>query len=117
MLTSLIEIRSTAAKGRGVFARSYIAADTLLDEAPVLVLPGGALEGTPLDEYRFEWEDGDEAVAFGAVSLANHGRDPNAWVEMDPEGGVMRLLSKRPIRPGEEITVDYGCDLWFEPAG
>ena len=27
----------------------------------------------------------------------------------------MRLESLRPIAIGEEVTVDYECELWFEP--
>lgn len=113
---SAIEIRDTAQKGRGIFARERIPADAVLDEAAVTIVAAGELTGTALDEYRFEWDEEHEAVAFGVVSLANHSPDPNAWVEMDPESRLMRLIALRPIAPGEEITVDYGCELWFDPA-
>ena len=43
----------------------------------------------------------------------NHGCKPNAEAERDEDAGKIRILAKRKILPGDEITYDYGkeyCD-------
>ena len=44
----------------------------------------------------------------------NHACKPNAEAEADEEEEKVRILAKRKILPGEEITYDYGKDYWDE---
>ncbi len=101
-------------KGRGVFACRRIEAGELLDDAPVVVFSAELLRGTPPDVYVFEWDDGEEALAFGLVSLCNHSSSPNARVVADIERERLELEAIRPIERGAEVTVDYACELWFD---
>jgi hypothetical protein len=121
--TDRLEIRRDPKKGRGVFARAPIPAGTVIERAPVVIVPQQErplLDRTILHDYYFQWDDGPEpagrgAVALGLVSLCNHSPGPNARAQRNPTRLTLDLVALAPIAPGEEITVDYGCDLWFEP--
>lgn len=117
-----LEIRSDPVKGRGVFARAPIAAGSLIEAAPVIVVPAGqcpALDRTILHDYYFHWDgdpdgDGRGAVALGLVALCNHARRPNARVRRNLARETLDLVALSPIAAGDEITIDYNCPLWFE---
>ena len=117
-----LEIRSDPGKGRGVFAREPIAAGTLIESAPVIILPAAQcpmLDRTLLHDYYFHWDgdpdgEGRGAVALGLVSLCNHSRRPRARVRRNYPQQTLDLLALMPIAAGEEITIDYNCPLWFE---
>ena len=56
----LVYVAQAGAKGRGVFAKQPIAAGTLVERAPVLVLPGDQwkhLNETAAGEYYLDWGD------------------------------------------------------------
>jgi uncharacterized protein len=118
-----LEIRRDPIRGRGVFARAPIAAGTVIERAPVVIVPEAerpALDETILHDYYFQWDDGPEhegrgAVALGLVSLCNHSVRPNARVQRNPRRRTLDLIALKPIGEGDEITIDYGCALWFEP--
>ena len=113
--------------GRGVFATEPIAAGTLVDASPVLVIPSDdweALTGTAVDGYLWGWgEEGNAAIAFGIVSLVNHSYAPNCRYQHDLDAEVVELLALRDIAVGEELTVNYNGDpdgadpLWFDVSG
>lgn len=95
----------------------------MLEAAPVIVIPAEqcpALDRTVIHDYYFHW-DGDPdgvgrgALAVGLVTLCNHACPPNARVERNFAHRTLDLLAIAPIAPGEEVTIDYGCTLWFEP--
>jgi len=118
-----LEIRTDPAKGRGVFARTPIAAGNLIEAAPVIVVPPAhcaLLDKTILHDYYFHWDgdpdrDGSGAVALGLVALCNHSRRPNARVRRNLAQETLDLFALAPIAAGDEVTIDYNCPLWFEP--
>ena len=118
-----LEIRHDRAKGRGVFARAPISAGALIEAAPAIVVPAeqcALLDRTILHDYYFHW-DGDPdgvgrgAVALGLLALCNHSARPCARVRRNFARTTLDLIALRPIEPGEEITIDYNCPLWFDP--
>jgi len=118
-----IEIRSSPTRGRGVFARAVIAPGTVIEAAPVIVIPAAdcpALDRTIIHDYYFHWDGDPEgagrgALALGVVTLCNHASRPNARVERNFAQHTLDLIATAPIGAGEEVTIDYGCALWFEP--
>ena len=40
---------------------------------------------------------------------------PCARVDRNLARHTLDLVAITDIGPGEEITIDYGCELWFEP--
>jgi len=119
----LVEIRANPGRGRGLFAREAIAARTLIEVAPVIILPSiqcAALDRTVIFDYYFHWDgdpdgDGRGALGLGLLTLCNHSNRPRARVDRNHARQTLDLVAISPIQPGEEITIDYGCTLWFEP--
>lgn len=118
-----VEIRTSPGRGRGVFAREAIAPGTLIEAAPVIILPAAecpTLDRTIVHDYYFHW-DGDPdgagrgALGLGLVTLCNHSSRPSAWVDRNYARQTLDLITTAAINPGEEVTIDYGCALWFEP--
>jgi len=108
--SDLIEVRRSGKKGRGVFARKPIRKGTLIERAPMILLPiGEVYSGAPrtkLAEYVFLWGRDTVAVALGYGSLYNHSYQPNAsYHNAGPRTQVFRAI--RDIEAGEEITVNY----------
>ncbi|GGI04803.1 SET domain-containing protein-lysine N-methyltransferase [Egicoccus halophilus] len=118
----MYEVRESAVAGRGLFATEHIPAETMLMQAPVLVVPGeqrAALRETRVDDYVYEWDDdGSAGLVLGVSSMCNHASDPNAYLWLVPDTESAELWSVRAIAPDEEITVSYraegGGDLWFD---
>ncbi len=125
MLEDKVEVRTSPLEGRGLFATEAIAVDTLVMEAPLLLIPSdqrGALQATLVDDYVYEWDDdGTAALVLGVSSMCNHADAPNAFLWLVPDGLVAQLFTLRDVEEGEEITVSYraeegseGAPLWFE---
>jgi uncharacterized protein len=117
----LVEVRASPGRGRGVFARAAIAPGIVIEAAPVIILPGAdcpALDRTVIYEYYFHWDgdpdgEGRGALGLGLLTLCNHSSRPRARVERNYANLTLDLVATAPILPGEEITIDYGCTLWF----
>ena len=118
-----IEVRISPGRGRGVFARTAVTAGTLIEVAPVIVIPIAdcpALDRTIIHDYYFHWDgdpegEGRGALALGLVTLCNHASRPNARVERNFARETLELIASAAVAPGEEVTIDYRCTLWFEP--
>jgi SET domain-containing protein len=114
-------IRRSDTKGRCVHANRAFARGELVDSCPVLPLTRDEAEvvnKTSLSTHLYVWgDDGGLAVVLGYGCLFNHSHEPN--LDFDPvlEEMVMNFHALRDIRPGEELTIDYGIPLWFEYSG
>jgi SET domain-containing protein len=116
-----LRIADLAGKGRGLVGAGPIARGELLEAAPVIPLRRDELgaRARGIFSYPFDWPEPPfaEAIALGLVSLINHSTAANADWELDIPKRAIRLFATRDIAAGEEITIDYGIPLWFEPAG
>ena len=136
--STLIEVRRLTTRGRGgrgVFAVADIAAGTLIERAPVLLIPRqqvfnadpkGPSPSPHLSWYVFDWAGHTKrdyvALALGYGSIYNHAADPNAeWTPEPPDALAFRAV--RDIPAGDEVFISYlakggdGHPLGFEPAG
>jgi SET domain-containing protein len=119
----LTEIRRDPRKGRGVFARRRILPEELIEAAPAIVFEAAdcaLLDRTVVGHYYFAWEEegapaGRGALALGILTLCNHAPEPRARVHRNFRTQSLELVAIDSIAPGEEITIDYGCALWFDP--
>jgi uncharacterized protein len=119
----LVAIRTGPERGREVFARETIAAGTVIEAAPVIIISAAEcriLDRTILYNYYFHWDgdpdgEGRGAVGLGLVSLCNHSSRPRARVGRNLIRRTLDLIAIADTEPGDEITIDYGCELWFEP--
>ncbi|KQC05567.1 MAG: lysine methyltransferase [Methanoculleus sp. SDB] len=122
-------IGATGHRGRGVFAGKDFDPGDEIEICPVIVLDTPAershIDRTRLYDYYFAWGEGEErtAIALGYGSLYNHSYLPNADHAPDCAAGLIRIFACRPIRKGEEITINYTGSpdsrdpVWFAISG
>ncbi|NJB86132.1 SET domain-containing protein [Lewinella marina] len=113
-------IRPSPLGGRGVFTAEAIAAGTVVELAPVVVLSAEdrqAIHATGLHDYYFVWDGEGAAIALGYGSLYNHSTTPNLDFEMDYDFDQIRFTARMPIAAGQELLIDYvvggGEEVWF----
>lgn len=125
MHKSYLFIAPAGMKGRGVFTRRTIAADTVIELAPVIVMEGqhrSLLDQTPLHDYIFKWgpEEKQCAMALGLIPVYNHSYRSNCEYFMDFEAHTMLVKTVRAVEKGEELTINYNGDwndetpVWFD---
>jgi hypothetical protein len=130
MFHTRVRLGRSTLGGRGVFAKTDLAADIVVEVAPVLLLhrADGDHAGS-LARYVFEWDDDrDEtayAMALGLGAMFNHSGNPSCrYLRADDDEVIARLvgatastadelapalvfLTARPVEAGEELTIDY----------
>lgn len=114
-----VTVEPSPIEGRGLFAAGDLPEGTL-----VLRLGGRVVRSAELarriaaaDAGRAPYVDtitvGDDRhlvlPAGSAAHFANHSCDPNLWHD-----GPYRLVARRAVAVGEELTVDYGTDSGAE---
>lgn len=115
----MIKVNKIPNKGRGVIATQDIAKGTLLEVAPVAVIPFEEEHNKNkmnIFKYYFvnplEYRQGkvDKLyLVFGLASLCNHSENPNARVDWseDEIGSWSHLIAQKDIKESEEITLFY----------
>jgi len=119
-------IAYTENKGRGVYTEAAIAKDTIVEEAPVIVMSAEhrlLLDQTLLHDYIFEWQpDGENkcCMALGWIPIYNHSYNSNCEYFMNYDDETMQVKAVRDIEAGEELTINYNGDwndtrpVWFD---
>ena len=125
MLKPYLFVDSTTGKGRGVFTRERIPANTVIEIAPVIVMEKSDrehLDKTLLHDYIFEWGKQKDkcCMALGLIPIYNHSYKSNCEYFMDFEDGTITVKTVRIIEKGEELTINYNGDwndgkkIWFD---
>ncbi|AWO00416.1 SET domain-containing protein-lysine N-methyltransferase [Chitinophaga alhagiae] len=125
MIKPYLYIQKTKEKGRGVFTKEPIPAGTQIEISPVLVLSNNdtqIVDKTKLHNYIFLWgaRETRSCIALGFCSIYNHAYDPNCEYEMDFEAETMAIKTRRDIRKGEELSINYNGEVedsspvWFD---
>jgi len=120
-----IIVAKTKNKGRGILANKNIAANTVLEIAPVIVMPKvdrRLLDQTLLHDYIFEWGDNKKqcCMALGYVALYNHAYQSNCEYEMNFNKQLITITTVNDVKAGEELCINYNGDwnsnkkLWFD---
>ena len=125
MILGSLYIKESPGKGRGIFTSELIEAGTLVEMAPVIVLPvkdSSLIDQTFLYNYYFLWGDEQKnfAICLGYGSLYNHSYTPNCIYETYYEDEVIHFIAIRDIASDEELTINYNHDpdstkpVWFD---
>ncbi len=125
MILPILIVAPSDKRGRGVFTGEKIAARTVIEISPVLVLSEKdrkLVEKTRLFDYVFEWGDKSKkgCIALGYLSLYNHAYDANCDYEMDFDAQLMTITTLRSIKKGEELFINYNAvsddvtPIWFD---
>ena len=118
-------IEKSNGKGRGVFTKQNIPANTIIEISPVVVMSAAErilLDQTLLHDYIFEWgKDSRQCcMALGYVPVYNHSYKSNCEYEMDFENETIKIKTIRAIEVGEELFINYNGDwnnakkIWFD---
>ena len=125
MILPFLFFAPSAQRGRGVFTSENIRENTVVEISPVIVMDEEArrlLDRTLLHDYIFEWGADRKAccVALGYVSLYNHSHHSNCEYLMDFSEEMIRIKTRRLIKKGEELFINYNGDwdnrdpVWFD---
>ena len=127
MIKPYLYIDKTRRKGKGVFTRERIAAGTVVEISPVIVMQAADrihLDKTLLHDYIFEWGKNKDkcCMSLGIIPMYNHSYKSNCEYFMDYEDETMFVKTVRIIKKGEELTINYNgtwndqTKVWFETA-
>ena len=125
MIKEYLILKPTLNKGRGVFTTQKIVKNTVIENAPVIVMSAEdrkILDKTLLHDYIFEWGINKDkcCMALGLVPIYNHSYQSNCEYFMDFENESIEVKTTREIEKGEELTINYNGDwddgkkVWFE---
>ena len=125
MILTFLFIGPTSSMGRGIFTSEDIAAGTVVEVAPVIIMSSEErklLDQTLLHNYIFEWGDKKDrcCMALGYVPVYNHSYTSNCEYEMDFDQEQISIKAVRNIKAGEELFINYNGDwnnskqLWFD---
>jgi SET domain-containing protein len=124
-----LAIKDFGIRGRGVVALEEIEPGHLIERSPVLVIPSEQrleVDKTIIFTYVFMWEQhtseqdlykhiGRSAIALGYTSLLSHSYEPNCIFVRHIDELLIDVFASRKIGTGEELTIDYQMELWFDP--
>jgi uncharacterized protein len=98
--------------GRGVFATRPIGKGETIEVCPTLEVPSDEISGR-LSDYVFESAESAQrsVLLLGYGMLYNHSSQANAEYETAGEQEIA-FVARKPIAPGDEITIDYGSEWW-----
>ena len=114
VLNDLVVARESRIHHRGVFACSHIPRGRSIIEyvgekvSKTEALRRGTHKGSVYLFHLNRQVDIDGRVGGNGAHLINHSCEPNARSEWDENR--VHIIAKRSIRPGEEITYNYGFD-------
>lgn len=125
MIKSYLHIKSSGKRGRGIFTKQSIPAGTIIEIAPVVVLPVKEVKDilkTKMSNYVFRWGESARklGVALGYASIYNHSYNSNCQYFADFKKNILTIKTVRPIKKGDELMVNYNSDfddktpVWFD---
>ena len=127
MRNNMVFLKQITGKGRGVMAAIDLAAHTLIETAPVIVMEAKdrqLLDQTLLHDYIFEWGETKTqcCMALGLVPMYNHSNESNCEYFMNYEDETIDVKAMQDVKAGEELTINYNgnwndqSDVWFAVA-
>ena len=98
---------------RGLLAVRDIAVGEVIERSPVVLFRvehERFLETSILRNYYYLWDERSFALALGYGSLYNHSLHANVDFKCDFETQTITYTAAKPIRRGDELTVNYNGD-------
>ncbi len=125
MLLPSLFIKKTSNMGKGVFSNKPIPANTIIEIAPVIVMPWTdkeLLDKTFLYNYIFEWGYNKNAccMALGYIPMYNHTFNSNCDYVMDYDNDTIEVKTMVDIGIDEQLFINYNgswddcTPIWFE---
>ncbi len=105
------QLQISGVHGYGVFASTFIPADTIVEECPVVIVAKKSLPS--IASYLFNWDEQQDAMPLGNGMCFNHSEDPNLCYLKEFDKKLLIFKTLRDIKPGEELFIGYGA-TWFK---
>jgi len=118
-LVNLGIVRGSPLGGLGVFSGLTYERSDIVEVAPlILISPEDrpAVDNSVLYHHML-WdvpEPGWAVIMGGFGSFYNHADDPNCVYVPQPGTRFLPFVARRLIVPGEELTISYGSNIWFD---
>ncbi len=120
-------VAHTTNKGLGVYTTKAIKAHTVVEVAPVIIMPllhKQHLDNTLLHDYIFMWGNNEQqcCMALGWVPLYNHSYNSNCQYTMDYATKHIIITTVTAIPANHELTINYNgtyndaTKVWFDVA-
>lgn len=107
-----VYLDKSSVHGWGVFAKSKIEKDEIIEECVIIDMGIGKSVSPILIDYRFNWpqftENYIQVVATGFSMMYNHSSEANANWRSNLENRTFEFYATKNIEPGEEVFVWYG---------
>lgn len=114
IMDTVIYVKETPDKGRGVFALATFLKGEIIEVAPYIAVPAkehNIIEQTSLNNYWYLVNGKkDCAIGLGYTSLYNHSNNPNATYFIRSKSKTIKIVASVDILANQEITIDYGYD-------
>jgi SET domain-containing protein len=125
MIKQYLYLKKITTKGRGVFTKEKINANTVIEKSAVIVMTAEdrvLLDKTLLHDYIFEWGINKDkcCMALGFVPMYNHSYESNCEYFMDFDNETIQIKTIRVISKGGELTINYNGNwndnkkIWFD---
>jgi uncharacterized protein len=125
MILPCLFVAPSSKKGRGVFTSENLKKNTVIEISPVLVFSSAErkiAEQTLLFNYFFEWGKTRKSggLGLGYISIYNHDYHANCDYDMDFDNQLMKIITVKDIKKGEELFINYNASpddetpLWFD---
>ena len=101
--------------GRGVFATRRFREGESVESCPTVEIADDEVTGRLRDYVFTSLTGGDVLLVLGHGMLYNHSPNPNVEYFQD-EPSMITFHALRVVRPGDELTIDYG-EEWWETRG
>jgi len=102
-----------------VLAKTQFAKGEIVEISPIIFVGLEAKAVPRLKDYIFEIDKDKQTygVVLGYGSLYSHNENPNITFAYNKQNKQMYFIAARPIKAGEELTINYGKDYWAERSG
>jgi hypothetical protein len=113
----LLFVKESELHGMGLFSQNYFSSGEIITKISGEIIDADECVRRELDGnvYIF-WKSDNEYIDVSQVSCLkyiNHSCDYNCDIEEDESGNLILVASKE-IKPGEELTIDYGYDEIYQ---
>lgn len=104
--------KAVKGKGRGVFSKTAIQPNEIIEICPLLIIPGCDYDltlGSFIKQYVFSFDKEQKHISLpmGFGCLYNHNCPANAYHITDLEKKEIHIIAVTHIKPQEEITINY----------
>ena len=102
-------VKESEGRGRGVFTEEDIPKEVLVELSPII-----EIKKTDENTIKYVYmtsENTKKYISLGYAGLYNHSDEPNITSKVNPKDNTIVVKSKRDIKKGEELFINYGNRL------